>query len=148
TENATQLVSGLLGMVGVAAFMVWLNPRLALIALVVIPAMSLALNRWVARRTREGFRQQQQELGALNGLIEETVAGQRVVKAFHREPVAIAEFDLANRRVREAATRAQIFAAYTGPMMNLVGNLGLAIVAGAGGWMAILGLATLGTIAS
>ena len=148
TENMAQLISGVLGMVGVGAFMIWLNVRLALVALVVIPAMSLTLNRWVAARTREGFRRQQQELGTLNGLIEETVTGQRVVKAFHREQVVIAEFDAANARLRTAATRAQIFAGYIGPMMNLVGNLGLAVVAGTGGWLAVQGLATVGTIAS
>jgi ATP-binding cassette, subfamily B, multidrug efflux pump len=71
-----------------------------------------------------------------------------VVKAYHREPVVIAEFDAFNRELRQAATRAQIFAGFIGPMMNCVNNLGLAIVAGFGGWMAVQGLATVGTIAS
>jgi ATP-binding cassette subfamily B protein len=148
TDSTTQLVSGVLGMVGVAAIMCWLNPRLAAVSIVVIPALSLTLNRWVASHTREGFRQQQAALGTLNGLIEETVTAQRVVKAYHRERVAIAGFDAANRAVREAATRAQIFAGFTGPVSNFVNNLGLALVAGTGGWMAVQGLATVGTIAS
>ncbi len=71
-----------------------------------------------------------------------------MVKAYHREPVVIAQFDAANRELRQAATRAQIFAGFIGPMMNVINNLGLAIVAGAGGWMAVQGLATVGTIAS
>ena len=101
--------------------------------------MTVALNRWVAPRTRAGFRDQQAALGALNGLIEETITGQRVVKAYQREPVVIAQFDAANRELRQAATRAQIFAGFIGPLMNCVNNLGLAIVAGVGGWMARAG---------
>src|SRR5262249_23410423 len=83
-----------------------------------------------------------------NGLIEETVTGQRVVKAYNREPVVIADFDAANRALRQAATRAQTFAGFVGPLMNVVNNLGLAVVAGVGGWMAVQGLASVGTIAS
>lgn len=147
-DSVTQIISGVLTAVGVAVVMLVINPRLALISLVTISLMTLALNRWVAPRTRVGFRRQQAALGSLNGLIEETVSGQRIVKAYHREPVAVAQFDDANRDLREAATRAQIFAGFIGPMMNVVNNLGLAIVAGAGGWMAVQGLATVGTIAS
>src|SRR5262249_13851406 len=113
-----------------------------------ISLMTFALNRWVAPRTRAGFRQQQAALGTLNGLIEETIAGQRVVKAYRREQATIAQFDAANRELRQAAARAQIFAGFVGPLMNCVNNLGLATVAGVGGWMALQGLASVGTIAS
>ncbi|HEX2033673.1 MAG TPA: ABC transporter ATP-binding protein, partial [Chloroflexota bacterium] len=90
---------------------------------------------------------QQAALGALNGLVEETISGQRVVKAFRREGAAIEQFDAANRGVRQAATRAQIYSGFVGPLMNCTSNLSLAVVAGAGGWMAVLGLASIGTIA-
>jgi ATP-binding cassette subfamily B multidrug efflux pump len=148
TDSVTQIVSGLLSMVGVAGAMLWINARLAAISIVSITAMSLLLNRWVARRTRDGFRRQQAALGTLNGLIEETLSGQRVVKAYHREPVVLAEFDTANGELRGAATRAQIFSGLVGPLMNGVNNTGLAIVAGAGGLLAVHGAATIGTIAS
>ena len=71
-----------------------------------------------------------------------------MVKAYHREAVVIAQFDATNRELRQAATRAQIFAGFIGPLMNVINNLGLAIVAGVGGWMAVQGMATVGTIAS
>jgi ATP-binding cassette, subfamily B, multidrug efflux pump len=147
-DGVVQVVSGVLSMVGVAAVMLWINPWLALISLLSISLMTLTLNRWIAPRMRAGFRNQQATLGTLNGLIEETITGQRVVKAYHREPVVIGQFDAANRELRQAATRAQIFAGFIGPMMNFVNNLGLAIVAGFGGWMAVQGMATVGTIAS
>jgi ATP-binding cassette subfamily B multidrug efflux pump len=148
SDGVVQIVAGALGMVGVAAVMFALNPLLALVSILAISGMSLALNRWLAPRLRTGFRAQQAALGTLNGLIEETITGQRVVKAYHREPVVITQFAAANGELRSAATRAQIFAAFVGPLMNCVNNLGLAIVAGAGGWLALQGMATVGTIAS
>lgn len=146
-ESATQLVSGILSLVGVAAMMLWLNLRLGLLTLTVLPLMVFLLMRWVAPRTRSGFRDQQAALGKLNGLIEETVTGQRVVKAYHREQTVLAEFEVSNGEVRRAATRAQILAGFMGPLFNFVNNIGLALVAGVGGWMALQGLATIGSIA-
>ena len=110
--------------------------------------LMMFLSRWIAKRTRKGFREQQESLGWLNGIIEETITGQRVVKAYVREETVIEQFDAANRRLRRASTNAQIFAGTIGPLTNFVNNVGFAIVAGAGGWMAVQGLATVGTIAS
>ncbi len=148
SESATQLVSGLLSLVGVAGIMIWINPRLALITLLTTPLLMVLFTRWIGKRTRTGFREQQASLGKLNGIIEETVTGQRVVKAYSREQVALAEFDVANGALRRASTQAQIFAGFIGPLMNFISNLGLALVAGVGGWMVIRGMATVGTIAS
>jgi ATP-binding cassette subfamily B protein len=148
SDGVVQIVSGALGMVGVAAVMLAINPPLALVSIVTIAGMSLGLNQWLAPRMRSGFRAQQATLGTLNGLIEETITGQRVVKAYHREAVTVVQFGVANRELRTAAVRAQIFASFIGPMMNCVNNLGLAVVAGTGGWMAVQGLATVGTIAA
>jgi len=147
TESVTQLFSGLLSLIGVATMMFLINARLAVVSLVTIPLM-VSLSRWIARHTRKGFREQQEALGVLNGIIEETVTGQRVVKAYVREQAAVEQFDAANHRLRRASTYAQIFAGTMGPITNFVNNVGFAIVAGAGGWMAVRGLATVGTIAS
>jgi ATP-binding cassette, subfamily B, multidrug efflux pump len=146
-DGVIQLVAGVLSLFGVAGAMLWLNWRLALLSVGVTVALTLALNRWVVGRTRAGFRAQQAALGALNGLVEETITGQRVVKAYRRESAVITRFDAANGDVRRAASRAQIYAGFVGPLMNCVGNLSLAVVAGAGGWMAVQGLASVGTIA-
>ncbi len=148
SDSLTQMVAGVLSMLGVAATMLILNPRLTVVSIVSITLLTVAVNRSVAPRAREAFRQQQAALGGLNGLIEETITGQRVVKAYRRERMVIAEFDTANGELRRAAVRAQIFAGFVGPLMNVVNNLGLAVVAGVGGWMALQGLATVGTIAS
>lgn len=147
TTSVTQLISGILSLVGVAIMMFLINVRLAIVSLVTIPLMIL-LSRWVARHTRKGFREQQETLGGLNGIIEETVTGQRVVKAYVREQGTIEEFELINGKLRRAATNAQTFAGFAGPLMNFVNNVGFAIVAGVGGWMVVRGMATVGTIAT
>jgi ATP-binding cassette subfamily B multidrug efflux pump len=145
--GVTQFISSVLSVVGVVVVMCLINWRLALVSLVTAPLM-VFLSGAVAMQTRKGFREQQATLGEMNGIIEETITGQRVVKAYVREQAAIDEFDVANRKLQRTATRAEIFAGFVGPMMNLVNNLGFAIIAGAGGWMALRGLATVGTIAS
>ena len=148
SENVTQLVSGLLSLVGVAGIMLWINWRLALVVLFMQPLLMLTVTRWVAKNTRVGFRDQQAALGKLNGLIEETVTGQRVVKAYSREPRVLADFAADNQTLRRAATKAQIYAGFMGPTMNFISNFGLAVLAGTGGWLAVSGLATVGTIAA
>ncbi len=146
-ESVTQLISSVLSVAGVAIAMFLINARLASVSLVTLPLM-VVMSQWVAKRTRRGFRAQQEQLGSLNGLIEETVTGQRVVKAYGREQTVIAQFDRINDQLRKASTRAQIFAGLLGPLTNFVNNVGFAIVAGTGGWMAVRGLATVGTIAT
>ena len=145
--SITQLISSVLSLVGVAVMMFVINARLALVSIITLPLM-MVLSNTIARYTRRGFREQQEYLGDLNGIIEETITGQHVVKAYVREQAVIEEFGKVNVKLRKAASRAQIFAGTLGPISNFVNNTGFAIVAGAGGWMAVQGMATVGTIAA
>ncbi|MGC9399993.1 MAG: ABC transporter ATP-binding protein [Anaerolineae bacterium] len=147
TSNTTQLLSNVLLIGGVVAMMFAVNVPLAVVTVLVVPLM-MVLTRTVARRSRAGFRAQQKHLGELNGIIEETLTGQRVVKAYVREERVIAEFEVANRQLQRAATRAEIFAGAMGPLMNLMNNVSLAVVAGSGGLMAVQGWVTVGNIAT
>jgi ATP-binding cassette subfamily B protein len=147
TMSVTQLFSSVISIVGVAVMMFIINVRLALVTLVTLPLM-MFISRWIAKHTRKGFRERQEALGDLNGIIEETVTGQRVVKAYAREEAAIAQFGETNQRMRRVSTRAEILVGTMGPLTNLVNNVGFALVAGAGGWMAVQNLATVGAIAS
>ena len=147
TNAVTQLVSSALSVTGIATMMFIINWRLALVSLITIPLM-LFLTQLVAKRTRQGYKEQQEFLGDINGIIEETVTGQQVVKAYAREDAEISRFAETNALLRAASVKAQIFGGLVGPMMNFVNNLSFAIVAGAGGWMAVEGLVTVGTIAS
>ncbi len=147
STSVTQLLASVVGLVGVVVVMFMLNAPLAIISLLVMP-LTYVLTNIVARYTRQGFREQQQTLGTLNGIIEETITGQRVVKAYGREEDAIARFTTVNRQLQRVATRAQILVGFMGPLMNMVNNLGMAIVVGSGGWLAVAGAATVGTVAA
>jgi ATP-binding cassette, subfamily B, multidrug efflux pump len=148
TESTTQIVAGVLTAIGVIVLMFVLNPLLAVTSVTTILVMTYVINRFIAARTRPGFREQQAALGALNGIIEETISGQRVVKAYHREETVISEFAAANAVYRKHATRTQTLAGFVGPLMNFVSNSGLAIIAGFGGWMVLQGMTTVGMIAT
>jgi len=146
-SSFSQLLSSVFGLVGVVIVIFMLNVPMAIVSLVVMP-LTFLLTRAVARRTRQGFRETQQTLGKLNGIIEETVTGERTVKAFVREQATVASFSVVNQRLRQVALRVRILASFMGPLMNMVNNLGLAVVACTGGWLAVQGLATVGEIAA
>jgi len=147
SQNVTQMIASLLTTVGIVGVMFALNLRLALGVMIVFPLM-LWLTASVARRTRQGFRRLQMQLGQLNGLMEEMLSGERVVQAFGQEAAAIAAFDEANLAVREAGIRAQVFPMLIPPLMGTLSNANTAVVAGLGGWLALHGLVSVGVIAT
>jgi ATP-binding cassette subfamily B protein len=147
SQNVTQLFTGLLTLVGVLTIMFVINPLLALGSLVVFPLM-IGLVGVIGKKTRSAFRGYQKGLGMLNGILEETYSGQRVVMAYGQEEAVLAKFDSANEAVRKVGTHAMTYALLVMPMMGILSNANIAVVAGLGGWMTIAGMATVGTIAS
>ena len=146
-NGVSQLLSSVLSIAVVIVMMLALNARLGLVSLVVAPLMFL-ITRYIAGHVRPRFRETQETLGVLNGIIEETVTGQRTVKAFAREEATIAEFCAVNVRLKRVAMRARVVAGFMGPLMNMVNHIGLAVVVGTGGLLALQGMATVGAIAS
>ena len=102
----------------------------------------------VGRRTRGAFRGYQANLGTLNAVLEETFSGQRVVLAYGQEESVLARFDAANEAVRTTGTQAMTLAFLVMPMMGILANANVAILGGLGGWMAIKGMVSIGTIAA
>lgn len=147
SESVTQLISSVLTLVGVSAMMLWLDWPLALISLLTFPLMT-SLTGQVAKHARRGFREQQEALGALNGMVEETIAAEQVVKAYGREQASVEAFEKFNIRLKYAGTRAQFFGTLMPPLTFFVNNMGLVIVAFAGGYMAVQGDVTIGVIAA
>lgn len=146
-QTVTQLVTSVLTLAGALAAMLALNWRLTLVCLATAP-LALLIARAVAGAARQRYRERQQDLGALNGLIEETITGQRVVQAYGREQRALEEFDAANQRLRGSATAAGILSGMMGPSMNLTRNVSFAVLAAVGGWIALRGWATVGMLAA
>jgi ATP-binding cassette subfamily B multidrug efflux pump len=147
TNNVAQLFTGVLTLVGVMAVMFAMNAWLALGSMIVFPVM-IGLVAVVGKRTRGAFQAYQANLGVLNGILEETYSGQRVVIAFGREEGALAKFDRANETVRSTGVRAMTLAFLIMPMMGILANANVAILGGLGGWMAVNGMVSIGTIAA
>ncbi len=146
-QNVTQLISGLLTLVGIVVTMLSLNAWLALANLVVFPFM-VVFTAIIGRRTRNSFRDLQMNLGMLNGAMQETISGERVVIAFEQQESVNRKFAATNDTVRETGIRAMTYAMLIMPLMGILSNANIAIIAGLGGWMALNGLTTVGTIAA
>ena len=147
TNHATQMFTGLLTLAGILAIIFILSPWLAAGSMLAFPLM-IGLVGIVGRKTRKVFRSYQERLGALNAVLEETYSGQRVVLAFGQEPSVLAKFDRANEAVRSIGVQAMTLALVVMPMMGILSNLNVAILCGLGGWLAIRGMVSIGTIAA
>jgi ATP-binding cassette, subfamily B, multidrug efflux pump len=147
SQSAVQLMSAVVVVAGTAVIMFLLNPLLAVASLLPVPLLFL-LTSTIARHTRVLYREQQNALGDLNGHIEEIVSGIQAVKAFGRELDAGKRFALINEELRRAGTRAQVWAGFLMPMMNVINNIGFAFVAVTGGYLTIRGTISVGLIAT
>ncbi|WP_223595296.1 ABC transporter ATP-binding protein [Neobacillus bataviensis] len=147
SQSTTQLMSGVIVIAGSLIMMLILSPLLTLASLITVPLVFL-LTRTIAKRTSVMFKNQQIQLGQLNGHIEETISGIEVVKAFNHEEKVIEEFSTVNEKLREVGLKAQIWSGFLMPIMNVINNLGFAVVAVVGGILAVKSLITVGAIAS
>ena len=147
SQNVTSLLASVLSLFGILIAMFLLDVRLALVSLLVVPVM-FAFTEFVARYTRQGFRELQKGLGELNSVMEETISGQKVVKAFRRNDTALAAFRRRNDDVFRAAVWANSYAFLLMPLTNVLGNFFVIILAGLGGWLALQGLVSVGIIAT
>ncbi len=147
SQSITQLMSGVIILIGSLVMMLVLSPLLTLASLITIPLMFL-LTKSIARKTKVLFKEQQKELGMLNGHVEEMISGLEVVKAYNYEEKSIHRFEEVNTRLREVGIKAQIWSGFLMPMMNVINNFGFMVIAVVGGYLAINELITVGLIAS
>jgi ATP-binding cassette, subfamily B, multidrug efflux pump len=147
SQNVTALLASVLTLVGILIAMFVLNPWLALATLLVVPIM-VWFTEFVAKYTRKGFRQLQKALGELNGVAEESISGQKVVKAFRRNDSVIEAFRKQNQAVFQAGIYANTYALLLMPLTNVLGNFFVIVLAGLGGWLALQGLVSVGMIAT
>ena len=140
-----QVFSSVLTLSGTLIIMLSLSPLLTLLTMTIIPTMFLAM-RWITRRTGWLFKEQQAALGALNGMIEETISGQRIVKAFSQEERVMTEFRDKSLRLKRTGFWAQTYSGFIPKVMNLLNNMSFTIVAGIGGVLALYGHVSIGVI--
>jgi ATP-binding cassette, subfamily B, multidrug efflux pump len=147
SQNITALIASLLTMLGIVITMFVLNHWLALACVLVIPLM-LWFTEFVAKYTRKGFRELQKDLGGLNGIAEESISGQKVIKAFRRNESVIDAFRKQNEAVFHSGVYANSYALLLMPLTNVLGNFFVIVLAGLGGWLALQGLVSVGMIAT
>jgi ATP-binding cassette, subfamily B, multidrug efflux pump len=147
SQNVTSLLASVLSLVGILIAMFVLDKWLALASVLVVPIM-FWFTEFVAKYTRRGFRELQKHLGQLNGVMEEAISGQKVVKAFRRNESAIEAFRRSNEAVFHAGVSANSYALLLMPLTNVLGNFFVIVLAGLGGWLALQGLVTVGVIAT
>ncbi|WP_458122576.1 ABC transporter ATP-binding protein [Paenibacillus sp. Z6-24] len=144
-SSAIQIFSSVLTLIGTLGVMLWLSPLLTLLTFIVVPLMALGM-RWITRRTGPLFRERQRNLGELNGYIEETLSGEKIIKAFAQEQRVVSEFGERNDKIRFSGFWAQTISGFIPKLMNGLNNLSFALIAGAGGLLAIRGAITVGVI--
>ncbi|MGO4970442.1 ABC transporter ATP-binding protein [[Clostridium] aminophilum] len=137
SSTLVQLFSGVLSLVGTLALMLYTSITLSVVTLVMIPVMMKA-GAMVASRSRKYFSAQQSALGALNGYIEETVHGQKVVKVFVHEEIAKEEFGYLNDDLKDKQIYAQFFGGIMGPVMGNLSQMNYGLTACVGGLLCLL----------
>ncbi|QAT48840.1 ABC transporter ATP-binding protein [Caproiciproducens sp. NJN-50] len=147
SQATTQLIASVFTICGTFVMMLVLSPLLTAVAMVAIPLFTL-LSKTIAGRSRRYFLAQQRELGTLNAMIEESVVGLKMVKAFNRQETVLSEFQTVNGRLRDDSAKAQTWAGFMMPFMNVINNLNFALIAGVGGVLTIKGMATVGLVVS
>ena len=142
-NTVIQLIQGCISIVGTVSIMLCMNVWLALLTILLVPLM-LKAGGSIAKRSSKYYRQQQSALGKLNGYIEETVTGQKVVKVFCHEEKAVEEFTDLNNDLRKKQVKAQFFGGIMGPVMGNIGQVSYGITACVGGLFCLAGRLSLG----
>ena len=149
SQNMISIIQSSIDLIGLIGFMLYLDWRLTLAALVSILPM-LVVTKAIGGRSGPLFRDYQANLGRMNGTAEEQLSGQRVLIAFDHHTAAKEDFGSANEAVRSSGSKAQSLTVLLMPLTFGIGNLSVALVAGVGGYLAVSGngSVTVGLIAS
>ena len=144
-QSLTQAVTSVATLIGVLVMMFSINVTMTLVTLLIIPVSAFLIIFFV-RFSQKHFMAQQNLLGEVNGIVEETFSGHTIVKAYNKQEETVSKFCETNERLYEAAWKAQYFSSFMKPVMDFVGNLGYVGVAVLGSFFAVQGVITVGDI--
>ena len=136
-NTITSLVSGFVTLVGTFIFMITTNIWLTLVTVAFVPILLLAGGK-LAKYSSKYYSRQQSALGAVNGYIEESVTGQKVVKVFNHENTCVEEFEMLNDDLKEQQFKAQFAGRCMGPIMGNTTQICYAFTVGVGGILMFL----------
>jgi len=147
SSDVVQLFGSIITVIGAFGMMAFISPLLLLVFIVTIPA-SIFTTRYLAKKTRPLFRIRSRKLGDLNGFIEETISGQKTVKAYSQQDKMIEEFKTKNLDASEAYYKADYYGSMTGPAISLINNISMALISLFGSLLYLFKYITLGNISS
>lgn len=131
-----QIISGIINIIGTIILMLYTNPVLGSITIIMTPILTF-VSKFIIKKGRRSYTLQQRNLGILNGFAEETISGQKVVKVFNHEEIAEDEFNYLNNALCDAQIKAQFQAGIMGPVTHQLCNLTYALTACIGGILVV-----------
>ncbi len=145
SSGLTQVISSVTMLIGIIVMMLTISFLITLAVLVVLP-LSFIFIQVIVKKSQKYFKGQQQEIGHINGHVEEMYGAHTVVKAFGREAQSVADFDKINERLYAVGWKAQFLSGIMMPLMNFVSNLSFVFVCAIGGIMVINGQMPIGDV--
>ena len=147
STDLLQIATSAITVGGSLIMMILISPELVLVFAVTIPT-SIFFTRYMVRKVRPLFRKRSIKLGELNGYVEEIITGQKTIKAYHQEETMIGRFDQRNKEAVDAYYMADYYGSMTGPSVNFINNLSLALISTFGAILFLFGHISLGNLSS
>ncbi|MBE6011512.1 MAG: ABC transporter ATP-binding protein [Lachnospiraceae bacterium] len=147
SNDLLQVLTSIITVVGSFVMMLSISKKLILVFAFTVPA-SILFTRYRTKKVRPLFRIRSSKLGELNGFIEEMTGGRKTIKAYHQEKTILDRFDEKNTQAVDAYFKADYYSSMTGPSMNFINNLSLALISIFGSILYMAGSLSLGNISS
>lgn len=135
-QSLTASITSIVSLIGVIVMMLTISPLLTLVLLVTIPLSFIGISQ-ITKRSQGFFKQQQEQIGQLNGHVEEMFTGHQVIKAFGKEHESVNKFKNINGKLYNSAWKAQFLSGIMMPMMMFVGNIGYVLISVVGGILVV-----------
>lgn len=147
SQSLSQCITSVATVIGVLVMMIRISGLMTIVNILILP-ISLGGVIFIVKKSQKYFKQQQDYLGNVNGIVEEVYGGHDVVKAFNSENKVLKDFNEYNEKLYTATWKSQFISNSMFPLMNFVGNLSYVVVSILGGYLAVKGKVTVGNIVS
>lgn len=136
SSTLVQVISGIITLIGTLSLMIYTNLTLTVVTILMIPIFGF-IGKTISMKTSKYYGQRQRVLGELNGFVEETITGQKVVKVFSHEGEIVDEFEKLNEEYKEAVFYSQFVGGIMGPVMGNLGQFNYTFTALIGGLLCV-----------
>ena len=147
SQSLSQIITSVATIIGVLVMMIKISGSMTIATLLILP-ISLGGVIFIVSKSQKYFKEQQEFLGEVNGIVEEVYGGHDVVKAFNGEEKALDKFDECNTKLFSSAWKSQFLSGIMWPLMSFVGNISYVMVSILGGYLAVKNKITVGNIVS